>query len=110
MTVSYSWKITGLEYFPQKDGFEKVVNKIYWILIGNEDNYGSSVSAIETLQIDSLDSNKYTLYENLTEQQVLDWLIASLGPDKIQYYQNEVANRINFAKLPTTVLSDPPWA
>ena len=107
--IEYTWKITRLEYFPQMDNLEKVVNKIHWILIGVDGQYGTSLNGVETLKIDILDPLHYTAYENLTENQVIDWLVASMG-ERVQLYQNEIAKRIEAAKTPAVVAADPPWA
>ena len=74
--------------------------------------YSSNINVTEYLILD--ESATYTPYEELTEQQVIDWLLAALTPLQIDQMKADIAksitsqiyenNRLNYAELPL------PWS
>lgn len=108
--ITYQWKITSLDYYPHLNGFDKVVCGIHWILVGVDDTGpGHSVSGIQKLITTDLDPNKYIVFEDLTQEQVIIWLEESMGPELIQDYKNKIQEKIDVAINVTKITSNPPW-
>lgn len=103
--ITYIWKITTLKSYPEYMGQENVVFSIIAEYIGAKNKEGmeqthplinSYISNIHVTQDLILDNNTtFTPYAELTEEQVLGWLITALTPEKIEEMQEKIATEIN---------------
>lgn len=67
-----TWKIIKLECKPLVDGLQEVVVSANWQCI--LEKQGHRVDLTGLVQFPPPNPMNYTLYSNLTEQQVLDWI------------------------------------
>lgn len=76
MSLIYDWKITGLK---KQDNPSLELNNIivqtYWECTGTDENGNSGTFHGATpFEPGKVDPNNFTLYENLTEIQVIGWI------------------------------------
>ena len=104
----YTWVIERLDCYPERDNQTDVVFSIHWRLNAQDGNYGAS--AYGTVGLTYSEGQPFTPYAQLTEAQVLGWLLAALGPDQIAQLEAALAANIA-AQINPPVVSPPlPWA
>ena len=110
MTATMNWTISQMDCVPQEDGQTDVVVVAHWQCVGTETSGGTDYSsrAYGTAGFTYTPGSPFTPYDQLTQQQVLEWCWAS-GVDKAGVeatVQNEVNAQIN----PPVVTPPLPWA
>ena len=92
MTI-FTWSITQLLTVPEPTpGYVFIAN---YVVIGIDGEYTASVENSAKFKVNS-DQKEYTLYENLTEKQIIDWIQSV--PNVIEDMQNCVQATINAQK------------
>ena len=105
MANTYTWVVNSMVSYPQAGGFTDVVVTINWACNGTDGTYTGVLVGAIGVSIDP--SAPYTPYEDLTEQQVIDWVWAALGPDQVTAIQNDVAQQIANNYYVPTILPNP---
>lgn len=106
--TSYTWTITRLDCYAQAEGQQDVVFVAWWTLSGNNGAYQGSVSGTQGLIYNGL--TPFTPYQDLTEQQVIDWVKSAMGPDLIAKYEYDVEAQIASEAQPVIVTPPLPWS
>jgi hypothetical protein len=106
--ITYSWTINSLGSYPQYDGNQDVVIVIDATYTGTDGTYSSSVLVGQSLIIN--DSTVFTPYDDLTESQVLGWLLSAIPPQDIDQMQLKISAQIAADNQPTIVQLPLPWS
>ena len=106
MTITYTWKITGLKVQDTTDVVSAVV-QTYWTKTGTDEN-GNSGTFTGATPI-TVDTSKGTFipFEKLTEEDVLSWVKEVVTGDYENRVNHEIQKQID-AKLAKD--ADLPWA
>jgi hypothetical protein len=105
MTITYTWSVVQMDAYPQHDGETDVVFTVHWTLGGTNGTYSGSTYGSTGVTVNP--AEPFTPYEDLTENQVLDWVWAA-GVDKESQEANvatQIENQIN----PPVVTPPLPW-
>ena len=78
MTTEIVWSITSLNCYPQEGSNTDVVFNCHWTCSGTDGTYNASIYS--TCSVPS-PTGSFTPYDQLTQEQVLDWCYAN-GVDK----------------------------
>lgn len=100
----YKWIINAMDTAPSEDGLTDVVKSVHWQFqaIDGEyiaDEYGIMVCATPS-------ETDFTAYADLTNEQVIGWLVAALPADQIK---ETVDAKIETQKNPPIVNLPLPW-
>jgi hypothetical protein len=106
--ITYSWTITALNSYPQYQGEQDVVFAIFATYVGTDGTYSSNVSIMQSLILDN--TSTFTPYADLTENQVITWLLTSLTPQQIDQMQAKIAAQISADNQPPFVQLPLPWS
>ena len=106
--ITYSWTITALNSYPEYMGEQDVVFSIYATYTGTDGTYSSSIDISQSLILSN--SSTFTPYAELTEQQVLGWLLAALTPQQISQMQSKITTQIIADNQPPFVQLPLPWS
>ena len=109
MAIQYTWNITRLEYYPSKDGFNKVINTVHWTYTATDEQYTSYVFGSKQLDTDNLDPNKHVEYDKMTEEVVIKWVTGSMGSAAVDELQAILRKNLNDQRAPINVIANPPW-
>jgi hypothetical protein len=85
-----TWKITNCETVDKVSGVEdkgRIVANVYYKV---EDEFGVLDEGV--IKLPTTDFSNFTPWEQLTEQQIINWVKAILG-DKVQEIENKTNNR-----------------
>jgi hypothetical protein len=122
--INYYWKIDRLNVCSEYMGKQNLVCTIFANFFGTDSTdsknnpnelkqtYTSNINVTEYLILN--ENAIYIPYEELTEQQVLDWLLAALTPLQIDQMKSDIAksitsqiyenNKLNYVEIPL------PWS
>ena len=100
----YNWKIMSMEVKPELQGHQDVVFSVDWLCFALDDNI--SAEAMGTVELGFSGEGAFTPYENLSEAEVLNWIMPSI--DKAEIEANLQA-LINDKKAPAKKILPLPW-
>lgn len=118
---SYIWKIKSIQCRPLMDGRQDVVSFVSWELTATSDQtkqvqgensmidvpYSAITKGEVLINYEKIDN--FLPYEQLTEAQVIEWLIESLGDEKIFNIKKQLDEEI-FVDIDSQTVSKPlPW-
>ena len=74
MSITFNWSITKMQVIPVQDDKTNIVTRVEWLVkaIDQDTKIASFTSASRSFVL----GNTFTPFEQLTEQQVLDWCFA----------------------------------
>ena len=79
---TYYWKINAVDCYALKDGLEKVAYNIHWSYFATD---GAHVAVIGGVAgVDDPSPENFIPFDQLTEQQVIDWFIAELDIENMK--------------------------
>lgn len=96
-----------MDAYPMYDGQTDVVFTVHWNLTGIEDSYIGYVYGTVGLTLNPDES--FTPYNDLTENQVIDWVKQALGEESVASYEAAVAEQIDIQINPPIVTPPLPW-
>ena len=124
MAVTYQWDITKLDVWPEKNGLNDVVYNVHWNLIATDGDFTVEQNNIETIEINEDSDYQFVSFEDLTKEQVVEWVKSSLAPKKphigLDEFTDEaisqldllyegLKSRIRELKAPPSVSPELPW-
>jgi hypothetical protein len=106
--ITYSWTITALNSYPEYMGEQDVVFSIFATYTGTDGTYSSNVDISQSLILSN--TSTFTPYADLTEEQVLGWLLAALTQQQISQMQSKITAQIIADNQPPFVQLPLPWS
>lgn len=85
MPVTYEWVVVDLQVAVQHDGLDDVVKAVNWRFQCSDGMCTSEVHGLT--EVDPPDPQNYIPFNQLTSQEVIDWVIAKLGPEAIAGFE-----------------------
>lgn len=83
MANTYKLHINAVDAHASKNQLEKVIYNVYWTLFGeNEDKVQSFV--IGNYELGDPDPENFTSYENLTQDDVVQWIEPHINIDELK--------------------------
>ena len=102
-----TWSITQLSVYPQSEGEADVVCAAAWNVSGTDGTYNGSLNGSTAFKLDP--NEPFTPMAELTQEQVLGWVFASLGEEGKATAEADVDAQIAYAA--SQVQSAPlPWS
>lgn len=115
MALTYTWKI-DMMHTASKAGLVNAVTEIHWSKTGtNEDGIAGRYPGVTRFDVSAIADSGFTPLDQLTEQQVLDWVKAGISADvETSFINVKIAAEINHqlaAPSTASVTSDKmPWS
>jgi hypothetical protein len=106
MAVAYTWSVLNMDAYPQQDGFQNVVCTIHWVCNGIDNGLTGTSPGATGVALDP--AQPFTPYNQLTQDQVLSWVFASLGEQGVANVESDVAAQIAY-KANQPVAQPLPW-
>jgi len=105
MANTYTWIINSMVSYPQAEGLTDVVVTVNWACNGTDGTYNGALVGSTGVKLNA--NGPYTPYADLTQEQVIDWVKETLGPDQVAATQNDVAAQIANNYYAPTILPNP---
>ena len=109
MTITYTWKVTSVKV-KDADSLKNAIVQTYWEKIGVDEagNTGTFNGATPfTPDLEKADS--FVPYEQLTEENVLDWIKSVVTGEYEQHVNRQIQKQID-QKVNQVKEADMPWA
>lgn len=90
-----TWAITQLSVYPQSEGEADVVCSAAWNVSGTDGTYSGSLNGSTAFKLDP--EAPFIPYDQLTQEQVLEWVFASLGEEGKATAEADVDAQIAYA-------------
>lgn len=103
--ITYQWIIVQLDCKPSVDGLQDYVVVCHYRYNGTYENIVKEVYGTCSFEVDPEKPN-YIPYADLTEDDIIGWLEASLDVDALQ---NNIATQIEDVLNPPIVVLPLPW-
>jgi hypothetical protein len=102
MAITYTWKLTSFKKVT-KSGLEDVVFQTYWEKEGTDEfgNKGKFVGATP-FDLNQIDPENFTPYEDLTEEIVLGWIKGVVVDSYEQHVNEQITKAIDAIAHPVT--------
>jgi hypothetical protein len=110
MAITYTWKITGLKTKDVSEEKPAAIVQTYWQKIGTDTNGNQGTfSGATPFTVDpSDDSGPFIAFEDLTEENVLDWIKSVVIGGYEQHVNEQIAKQIE-EKINPVVENRLPW-
>jgi hypothetical protein len=108
MPKSMQWKIESLECNPNLDGKQDFVVTAHWRLAGTCDGHYASAYGSVSFKPDG--SAPFTPYNQLTNEQVVEWVQAALGAEQVARLTESVSKELDSLAAPQVVTKPLPWS
>jgi hypothetical protein len=102
--INYTWEILSNYTVPLEGGLPNVIKKVNWRFQASEGPYSADI--YEVTELDLPDPSDYTVYDNLTDEQVISWVKSKIDYDNLV---ERVNIRLEDQKFPKLVEKSPPW-
>jgi hypothetical protein len=81
MTAQITWTIKQMSTVPQLDGESDVVVSAVWQATGIESGFSAFVNGVQQFTLQQ--GETFTPYDQLTQQQVIDWVQQAMGANGV---------------------------
>lgn len=106
--IEYTWNIAQMDAYPEYAGNTEVVFNVHWTLSGSD---GVCVGSTYGAQVVTIDPEAtFVPYEELTLQQVIEWVQTAMGPNQVAAVEQKIANQIENQINPPVLYPPLPWA
>ena len=99
MAINYTWDCKTVDV-KTIDGNENTVFNVHWRLTGTDDANNSSV-VYGSQDLDTSDLSSFTVFADLTNDQITGWVESAMGEDKVAEYKANISNQIAELVTPT---------
>ena len=105
--MSFTWKVSALDYAVSQDGLSNVVNTVHW-RCSKEDEDGNSGYAYGSHGLPEPDPSNFVAWDSLDEFTVLSWMTADMtstadeGNDPVANIEASVDAQIAEQAAPTS--------
>lgn len=111
MNITHTWIIKSLSQINDGTG---TVSRVNFKVVSRDKNTSTAVAYSDSidLNIDNIDMNNFTPYNELTEAQVIQFVKDRLGNEFQQIESNnsfQIQNKLN-PPAPTTITENLPWS
>lgn len=107
MAITYTWDITNLRKAPQLAEMTNVVVHVRWNKTGT-DEHGTTGQFNGATPL-SAPSNDFTPYEQLTKEQVLEWIQNIVIGSYEQHVNEQIEKQIIKKNDPWVDVTETPW-
>jgi hypothetical protein len=104
--TNYNWTISALDCKAKEGTLENVVNIVHWRLSALNDNFTAETYSSTVMPSPSGDN--FTAYNDLTKEQVVEWLETILNSELIEI-KNRLDNDLLLLENPTEVTPQLPF-
>jgi hypothetical protein len=106
--ITNTWAVTQMDAYPERDGKTDVVFTVHWTLTGSEAGFVGTAYGTQGVTVDP--DAPFTPYADLTQEQVVGWVKAAMGAERVAELEAGVANQINEQIVPSAVTPPLPWS
>jgi len=108
MSITTTWIVEQMNCYPQAEGQTDVVFTVHWRVNATNGTYNAT--SYGTVEVTYVAGDPYTPYSQLTQDQVIGWVQASLGAEQVASIEENLATNIADQANPPVVTPPLPWS
>tara|TARA_R100000152_G_C6638029_1_gene83544 strand:+ start:157 stop:489 length:333 start_codon:yes stop_codon:yes gene_type:complete len=104
------WKVVKLESVPSENNLSDVCKKVSWVASEEYSDSFPDYNAFvlgETI-LNSPDSNSFTTFNDITEDQTMEWVKTKIGSSEVTNVENNITTQVNQMKN-GSIKTNLPW-
>jgi hypothetical protein len=105
--VTFIFDIVSLDCRPEVNGVANIVDTVHWSLVAVDGQYSVDAYGYEKLMVN--ENGDFTPYDNLSKDDVIEWVKIAIGSEVIEILENSLADQIETMKNPPVVKPPLPW-
>lgn len=105
MANTYTWRINAVDCYTSKDGLEKVAYNVHWSYFATDGEHTASMIGVQS--VGEPDPENFVAFEELTEEQVVEWISAAMDVEKMQENLDKQIADLVAPKVVTLQLTKP---
>lgn len=107
---TYVWTFPAIDVYPNQNSYTDVVYNVHWRLLAVDQSTSHSAEVYGTQGVPSYnpDSGSFVPYDQLTKEQVTDWVVSAMG-ERYGTYTASLDARIEDLINPPSLQLAPPW-
>jgi len=110
MANTYTWFFPQFDVYPTYAEQTDVVFTVHWVLIGSNDTTPPVTAQVYGTQtVTYTAGTPFTPFNQLTQQQVQEWVIAAMGPTQVAGFESNIDQQIQNSINPPSAALPPPW-
>ena len=110
MTPTFTWSVpaNGMSTLTHAGRADTVV-QVQYILTATDGTYTHSINGV--VQLKPSENGNFIPFENLTQEQVIEWVKAAVRPEDINHYKMGLTRRLEHMVNPPVrpVIKPAPW-
>jgi len=105
MANVYSWDCKTVDTYPNHESLSDVVYNVHWRLTGTDESGEVSATVIgtQTISVETLDASSFVAFEDLTHEDVIGWVEAEMGEERVAELKSSVDSQITDKLAPKSV-------
>ncbi len=100
--INYTWNCKTVDVYVSEGGNENVIYNVHWHLTGEDSETAVRGECIGTHVLDISDTENFINFEDVTHEQVIEWIEASMGSEVINRTKQNIADQISQQTEPVT--------
>ena len=100
--INYTWNCKTVDVYVSEGGNENVIYNVHWHLTGEDSETAVIGECIGTHVLDISDIENFINFEDVTHEQVIEWIEASMGSEVIDRIKQNIADQISQQTEPVT--------
>jgi len=100
--INYTWNCKTVDVYVSEGGNENVIYNVHWHLTGEDSETAVRGECIGTHLLDISDTENFISFENVTHEQIIQWVEASMGSEVIDRTKQNIADQISKQIEPVT--------
>ena len=101
--INYTWNCKTVDVYPVNEGNNNVVHNVHYRVVGENSETAVLANFIGTQILDVSDITDFIPFEDLTNDQVANWVKEAIGTEHVAKIENNIASQIAELENPTSV-------
>lgn len=101
--INYTWNCKTVDVYPTKDNNANVVYNVHYIVTGEDSETAVIGNIIGTEILDTSNITDFIPFDDLTNDQIVGWTKESLGSEKVEAIEANIAAQIAEKENPTSI-------
>ena len=93
--LNYTWRLSSLKALTKlNDDIISPITSVYWRLQVTEDEKFAEVTGVQEFDIQTINKENFTEFNDLTKDDIIDWVQQELGEEAIEAMKQELVSTI----------------
>ena len=101
--INYNWDCKTVDVYPSQNDNTDVVYNVHWIITGEDSETSTTSTVIGTQVLNTESISEFTPFEDLTNDQVVEWTKEAMGEEQVASIESSIASQIEDKMHPKSV-------